>query len=198
MPPSTTPARTRIVSRSAKSGVTSGFCTGEHHRDDRREQARDQHGGTDHASRPHAEQLGRTEVHCAQHACAARRGCDRAAGRGPAGTRLPAPSRRSRSCGCRRRRSSPAGSTSRVTPQIFPSGPNHEQRDALQEERDCERRDEHHGRRLPAQRPEDDPVHRAARARERPRSRGRCRPRRASRVRRRRRAAYAPAITSCP
>ena len=75
-------------------------------------------------------------------------------------------------------RSSPAGSAARATPRSCPSGPNAEQRDALQQERDCEGRDEHHGGRLRAQRPEHEPVHRAARARARPRSRRRSTPRR--------------------
>ena len=61
-PPSTTPARTTIVSCSAKSGVTSGFCTVEHHGDHGSERARDEHGAADHAVRAHAEQSRGLEV----------------------------------------------------------------------------------------------------------------------------------------
>ena len=72
-----------------------------------------------------------------------------------------------------------------------------EQCDALQEERDCECRDEHHGWRLPAQRPEDDPVHQQRKhendreAEDDPPTTGQ--PRSEAKA-----SAYAPAITSCP
>ena len=42
----------------------------------------------------------------------------------------------------------------------LPQRPEPEQRDALEQERDRERRDQHHGRRLGAQRTEDDALHR--------------------------------------
>ena len=58
--------------------------------------------------------------------------------------------------------------------------PEPEQRDALHQERDRERGDEHHRGRLAAQRAEDEPVHAPARARARRRSRGGSRPRPAS------------------
>ena len=62
-PPSTTPASTTIVSRSAKSGVTSGFCTVSITATTAASSARDEHGAADDAVRAHAEQPRGAEVH---------------------------------------------------------------------------------------------------------------------------------------
>ena len=63
MPPTTTPASTTIVSRSAKSGVTSGFCTVRITATDAASSAGDENCRADHAVRADAEQAGGLEVH---------------------------------------------------------------------------------------------------------------------------------------
>ena len=187
MPPSTTPARTRIVSRSAKSGVTSGFCTvsitATTPRAGPRSARRRRSPGPParRAAQPY-------ESPSRPHACAARRACDRAAGRGPAGTRRPAPSRRSRSCGCLRREIVTGWFKRRERRGDLPERAEPEQCDALQQERDRECRDEHHGRRLRAQRPEHDPVHEQREHEHDREAEDDARRRRANRARRRRRA----------
>ena len=63
MPPSTTPASTTIVSRSAKSGVTSGVCTVSITATTAASAPEMQHRDRDHAVRAHAEHARRLEVH---------------------------------------------------------------------------------------------------------------------------------------
>ena len=63
MPPTTTPASTTIVSRRAKSGVTSGFWTVRMTLTVAASSAGDEHGRADHAVRVDTQQARGPEVH---------------------------------------------------------------------------------------------------------------------------------------
>ena len=132
---------------------------GEHHGDDGRERARDEHGAADDAVRADAEQARSAEVHRRRaHLQADRRARQQQLEQQQADDRdddrddgdlADVDARdRHRAVERRERRGD------------LPERAEREQRDALQQECDRERRDEHHRGRLRAQRPEHEQVHR--------------------------------------
>ena len=168
----TTPASTTIVSRSAKSGVTSGFCTVSITATTAASAPERSTAHRDHAVGAHAEHARRLEVH--------RRGAHVQADRRSLEQQLQ--QRRGRRGDDDRDDRDLADVDAGDRPRLvevrerrrdLPERAEPEQRDALEQERDRERRDEHHRGRVPAQRPEDEPVHQRPTARARPRSRGR-------------------------
>ena len=197
MPPSTTPARTRIVSRSAKSGVTSGFWTVSI-------------TATTAASTP--------EISTAAPITRpARTPSSSAVRKSIAAARMCSPTRVRPSSRTRTSRQTAASTVATIailrmsTPEIvtgwfnvasdaaiLPSGPNHSNAMLCKRNATAKVATSITAGDLPAQRPEDDPVHEQREQRERPRSTGRCptetgQPRSEAKA-----SAYAPAITSCP